>query len=131
MKNIEFSLLSELWSFDIVIFYDCSTKFIKESCKRNKIKDSWLKKQLIEASKTTPLGGAITISKNTRSYIYVTSITDIELITLLVHEMYHAVNYLLKYKGIKYCYKTEEAYAYTLDCFVGMALKEFKKYKLI
>jgi hypothetical protein len=42
---------------------------------------------------------------------------------IVAHEAFHAVVFLFKKIGIEYCYKSEEAYAYTLEYLVNEILK--------
>jgi hypothetical protein len=42
---------------------------------------------------------------------------------IVAHEAFHAIVFLFKKIGIEYCYKSEEAYAYTLEYLTNQILK--------
>jgi hypothetical protein len=44
----------------------------------------------------------------------------------MVHEAFHATCYFMRHVGIKYCGKSEEAFAYTLDHIVESILNKVK-----
>ena len=48
---------------------------------------------------------------------------DIDNIGIVAHEAFHAIVFLFEKIGIEFCYKSEEAYAYTLEYLTNKILK--------
>jgi hypothetical protein len=106
----------EVYGHDIVVSIGQSDKDLYEHIKENTSKKDFKKYMAKQTS-------IATTHKLRSGCILIRFKENIDNPGIVAHEAFHAVVFLFKKIGIEYCYKSEEAYTYTLEYLTNQILK--------